>query len=187
MIAAVILSLGSAASSALRPAQADTVTIGGPFSLTDMHGRSVSERSYHDKWLLVYFGYTFCPDACPTVLNTFGQVLDQLGAEAAKVQPLFISVDPDRDTVPVLAKYMTSFDPRIMGLTGSPAAIAAVADEYGAEFQSHKTAANPDNYTVDHSVYVYLMNPAGKFVRGFNYDASSDEMASGVRKALVAE
>src|ERR1700738_5390588 len=115
------------------------VTIGGPFTLLTPDGTTVTDQTYRGKWLLVYFGYTFCPNSCPMTLNEIATALEKLGTDAAKLKPLFITVDPQRDTREVLEQYTQSFDPRIVGLTGNPEQIAAVAKEYGAYWAAHKT------------------------------------------------
>jgi protein SCO1 len=116
-----------------------SVTIGGPFSLTAPDGTTVTDQTYRGKWLAVYFGYIFCPSSCPTTLLEIAAALEKLGPYAAKVQPIFITVDPKRDTPDVMAKYTQSFDPRIVGLTGTPAQIAAVAKEYGVYYVPHQS------------------------------------------------
>jgi protein SCO1 len=170
------------------PARAGTVevTIGGPFTLSTPDGRTVTDRTYHGKWLLVYFGYTFCPSSCPATLLAVTAVLEELGQDAAQVQPLFITVDPQRDTPKVIRQYIESFDPRIVGLTGTPQQIAAAAQEYGAYYVRHPTGAGPDDYVMDHSTYLYLMDPLGKFVRAFDSDTSGDRIADALR-ALMAQ
>jgi protein SCO1/2 len=165
------------------PAQATAlpVTVGGPFTLMTSDGATVTDQTYRGKWLLVYFGYTFCPDTCPTMLNEIGTALEKFGPDAAKLQPLFITVDPQRDTPELLGKYVRSFDSRIIGLTGDPRQIAAVAQEYGAYYAPHKTGAGGEDYLIDHSSYIYLMDPQGRFVRGFDADTSGDDIADKVR------
>jgi protein SCO1 len=135
--------------------------IGGPFSLTATNGAVVTDQSLRGKWLLIYFGYTFCPDACPTALSNISAALVKLGARAQRVQPLFITIDPRRDTRETMAKYMKSFDPRILGLTGSAAALAVVAREFGVFVAPQK--AEGDDYLIDHSSFIYVMNPQGRF------------------------
>jgi protein SCO1/2 len=161
------------------------VTVGGPFTLTASDGTTVTERTYAGKWLLVYFGFTFCPNTCPTALLDIATALQKLGLDANKVQVLFITVDPRRDTPAVMEKYTQSFDPRIVGLTGTAEQIAAVAKEYGAYYAAHRTGPGADDYVMDHSTYIYLMDPRGKFARGFDADASGDQIADGVRKAMA--
>ena len=161
------------------------VTVGGPFTLTAPDGTTVTDQTYDGKWLLVYFGFTFCPNTCPTALLDMATALQKLGPDAGKVQVLFITVDPRRDTPAVMGKYTQSFDPRIVGLTGTAEQIAAVAKEYGAYYAPHRTGPGSDDYVMDHSTYIYLMDPHSKFVRGFDAEASGDQIADGVRKAMA--
>ena len=151
--------------------------IGGPFTLFASDGRTVTDRTYHGKWLLIYFGYTSCPDACPTALNNMGVALDQLGPEAAALQPVFITVDPKRDTREALAEYLKSFDPRIVALTGTEDQIAAVVKEYRVYVAAHSGSGT--DYLVDHSSLFYLINPDGKFVNILHGDISGDEIQIG--------
>ena len=166
-------------------AAASTVTIGGPFTLSTLDGTTVSDQTYRGKWLLVYFGYTSCPSSCPTTLLAVSMVLEGLGPDAAQVRPLFITVDPERDTPKVMRQYIESFDPRIVGLTGTPQQIAAAAHEYGAYYVRHSTGSGPDDYVMDHSTYLYLMDPRGKFVRAIDPDISSDQITDALH-VLIA-
>jgi protein SCO1 len=165
-------------------AAASPVTVGGPFTLTASDGATVTDRTYRGKWLVVYFGYSFCPDVCPTVLGEIADALTRLGPDAAKVQPIFITVDPARDTPATLGKYLRNFDPRIVGLTGTSQQIGAVAKEYGVYYVPRKSGADDKNYVVDHSSYIYVMTPDDKFARGFAADASGQLIAEGMRKLL---
>jgi protein SCO1 len=167
-------------------ATTSTVTIGGPFTLSTPDGTTVTDQTYRGKWLLVYFGYTFCPNSCPTTLLEVAMALKKLGPDAAQVQPLFITVDPQRDTPKVMRQYIESFDPRIVGLTGTPQQIAAAAQEYGAYYLRHPTGPGPDDYVMDHSTYLYVMDPLGKFVRAFDPDTSDDRIADALR-TLIAQ
>lgn len=164
---------------------AATVTIGGPFTLVGSGGTTVSDATYRGKWLLVFFGYTFCPNVCPITLLEVAVVLQQLGPAASELQPLFISIDPDRDTPDVMAAYTQSFDTRIVGLTGTAAQIASVAKEYGAYYDLHRTGPGPDDYVMDHGTYLYLMDPNGKFVRGFNADTPGTVIADKLREMMA--
>jgi len=166
-------------------AAAAAVTIGGPFTLMAPDGATVTDEAYRGKWLLVYFGYTSCPDSCPTTLNEIARVLARLGADAAKLQPLFITLDPQRDTRGVVEQYTQSFDPRIVGLTGSAQQIDAVAAEYGAYAARHRTGPGPEDYVIDHSTYLYVMDPEGKFVRAFDADAPGDRIADELRGLMA--
>jgi protein SCO1/2 len=169
------------------PARADTalVMVGGPFTLTAPDGTTVTDATYRGKWLLVFFGYTSCPNICPTTLYEIDAALEELGPDAARLQPIFITVDPERDTPEVMGKYTGAFDPRIIGLTGSPQQIAAVAREYGAYSVPHKTGAGAQDYTVDHSTYIYIMDIQGKFVRGLDSDTPAGRIADTLRKIMA--
>ncbi len=165
-------------------ANAAPVTVGGPFTLTAPDGTTVTDETYRGKWLLVFFGYTSCPDICPTTLFEIAAAVEELGADAAELQPIFITVDPERDTPEVMGKYTGSFHPRIVGLTGSPQQIAAVAREYGAYSARGKTGAGAEDYVVDHSTYIYIMSPEGKFVRGLDPDTPPGRIADTLRKIM---
>lgn len=131
--------------------------IGGPFSLTATDGSTVTDKTYAGRWELIYFGYTFCPDACPTALSDVTLALEKLGPRASQVQPLLITVDPKRDTQLALADYLKSFDPRIVGLTGSEAQTTATAAAYHVYVKPQSEGGG--DYLVDHSAYVYVMDP----------------------------
>jgi protein SCO1/2 len=149
--------------------------IGGPFSLTDQTGKPVTDQTYKGKWLLVFFGFTSCPDVCPTTLNQVAQVMDRLGPLADQVQPLFITVDPARDTPAVLAQYTAAFGPRIVGLTGTPEQIAAAAKAYRVYYAKVDQGSD---YTMDHSAILYVMRPDGKYEAFFAADAKADDMTA---------
>jgi protein SCO1/2 len=157
---------------------------GGPFSLVDGTGATITDQSFRGRWELVFFGYTYCPDLCPTTLSTIADALNELGPLATQIQPIFITVDPKRDTPKVIGDYVRNFDPRIVGLTGSAEAIAAVAAEYKVYYAVHKTGDGPDDYLMDHSGFVYLMNPEGRFARVLAGDISDKAMADKMRPFL---
>ena len=150
---------------------------GGPFSLISGDGRTVTDKSFPGRWLIVYFGYTFCPDICPTTLGAIAEALEQLGPSAAKVQPLFITVDPRRDTPEVMRKYVSAFDRRLIGLTGSPAAIAAVARAYHVFYERDDTEGS---YVIDHSTWIYVMNPAGDLAKALPGGSTGADIAATV-------
>ena len=160
------------------------VAIGGPFTLTDGAGKTVTDRSFRGKYMLVYFGYTFCPDVCPTTLTQVADALDKLGARADQVQPLFITVDPARDTPLVVGQYAAAFGPRLDGLTGTAEQIATVAKEYRVYYAPHRTGPNPGDYTMDHSSILYVMNPQGRFGGIIRADESADAMAADLSKLV---
>jgi protein SCO1 len=160
-----------------------TAAIGGPFSLVASDGAEVTNETYRGKWLLIYFGYTFCPDACPTALANISVALEKLGAQAGQLQPLFITVDPQRDTRDVMAAYLKAFDPRIVGLTGSKTQVDSVIKEYRIYAAPQKNDGDP-NYPVAHSAYLFLMDPHGTFVSLISGNASGEEIAAWLRKKM---
>jgi protein SCO1 len=160
-----------------------TAAIGGPFTLEATDDTAVTDASCRGKWMLIYFGYTLCPDACPKVLANMSAALKTLGNEANKVQPLFITVGPKRDIRLVLAGYLKSFDPRILGLTGSEEQTAAAAKAYRVYSGSSPGKAK-DDYLVDHSSFVYLMDPMGKFAGVIRGETPGDQMAARLQKLM---
>ncbi|MCW2236101.1 SCO family protein [Azospirillum canadense] len=155
-----------------------SVPIGGPFTLTDQDGKAVTDADYRGKYLLVYFGYTYCPDVCPTELGAMARAVDLLGAQGEKVQPLFISVDPERDTVAHLKEYVPLFHPRLVGLTGTPEQVKAVAKEYRVYYaKAPQKDAKPDEYLMDHSSFIYLMAPDGRFLGVYPAGTTADRLA----------
>lgn len=157
--------------------------IGGPFKLTSDAGKPVTEQAYSGKYVLVYFGYSFCPDVCPTGLQNIAAGLDKIGEKAKKVTPIFISVDPDRDTPDQLAQYVDLFHPDMVGLTGTAEEIKAVAKKFRVYYALHKDK-DPENYPVDHSSFTYLMGPDWKLVAVFRHDATPDNIADALKKIL---
>jgi protein SCO1/2 len=177
--AAAVVIMAPPASPPAAQSTASGAAIGGPFTLVGADGKTVTDRLYRGKWMLVYFGYTFCPDVCPTTLNSIAQALGQLGRDANQIAPLFITVDPKRDTPKVIGDYVQAFDPRIVGLTGSADQIAAVAKEY--RVYDAPQPGNGKDYLVDHSSFVYLMNPQGGFAKVLPGTMSGSEMAAAIR------
>ena len=137
--------------------------ISGHFALQTVEGREVTDATYRGKWLLVYFGYTSCPDICPTVLVRVGEALAALGPLAGRVQPIFITVDPERDTAKRLATYMAALHSRVVGLRGDPARIRAAAREFHVYYRAR--GLGNGEYTVDHSSFLYLVAPDGQFAK----------------------
>ena len=188
-VALLAIVAGAGLMFALTPGQppeqssAPSAAIGGPFTLVDVKGETVTDQSYRGKWMLIYFGYTFCPDACPTALTNISLALAKLGLDADKIVPLFITVDPKRDTPKVMADYLQSFDPRIVGLTGSQAQTDSAAKAYRVYLAAQKSDGN--DYLVDHSAFFYVMNPEGKFVNIIAGAASGDQMADKLRAMMA--
>jgi cytochrome oxidase Cu insertion factor (SCO1/SenC/PrrC family) len=162
-----------------------TALVGGPFTLTDQHGNQVTEADFEGRFMLIYFGYTYCPDFCPMSLSTMVQALDLLTPEeAGQVVPILITIDPARDTVAQLADYVPLFSPRLVGLTGSEDQVTAAAKEYRVYF--NKVAQDdPDAYLMDHSTFIYLMGPEGEYRRHFGANAPPEELAEGLRAELA--
>jgi protein SCO1 len=158
--------------------------IGGPFTLQDGSGKPVTDQNFRGKYMLVYFGYTFCPDVCPTTLNAVADAMDKLGPAASRIQPLFITVDPKRDTPEVVKQYAAAFGPSIEGLTGTPDEIAAVAKEYRVYYAEHRTGPGPNDYSMDHSSVLYLMSPTGGFIAPVRADQTGDEIAANLKKLM---
>jgi protein SCO1/2 len=157
-------------------------SIGGPFKLVDQNGRTVTEADFAGKPFLVFFGFTHCPDICPTALFDMSETFRRLGPDAEKVAAVFISVDPERDTPEKLKEYLQSFHPRISALTGTPAEIEAVTKSYKAYYK--KVPLDGNDYTMDHSAIVYLMDRNGRFVAPFNLKRPADESAADLRRYL---
>jgi protein SCO1 len=155
---------------------------GGPFSLKTHDGRDVTDRSFADQFLLIYFGYTNCPDVCPTDLLEMQQTLETLGARGRVVQPLFITIDPARDTAEKLALYVQGFHPRLLGLTGSEAQVAAAAKAY--RVHRRKAQGAGDDYTVDHSANLYFVGPDGRFLTLFPAGTNAGAMAAVMKRYL---
>jgi protein SCO1 len=156
--------------------------IGGPFRLIDQSGKPVSDADLKGKWQLVFFGYTHCPDACPTALNEMALALDQLGEKRGEVEIVFITVDPDRDTPEVMKSYVQSFDAPIIALTGSPEAVAQAAKAYRVYYAKHPRADG--DYDMDHSAVIYVMNPEGRFTATFTPDSTADAIAQRLQKLI---
>jgi cytochrome oxidase Cu insertion factor (SCO1/SenC/PrrC family) len=181
----VVLLVGLTLTYFMRPADRPTgatttgeVQIGGPFTLVDHTGRTVTDADYRGNLMLVFFGFTHCPDVCPTTLQEIASALDVLADEAGRVQPLFVTVDPERDTPEVMAEYVDLFHPRIVGLTGTVDQVKAVAKAYRVYFNK---VPQGDTYTMDHSAITYLMGPDGGFLTHFSRGTTPEEMAETIR------
>ncbi len=155
--------------------------IGGPFALTDQQGKPRATPDFAGRYMLIYFGYTTCPDICPTELAKMTASLTQLETaapkRAARITPIFITVDPARDDVAALKDYMPNFHPRFVGLTGTPAQIKAVLDAYRIYARQVVDAATPQTYLMDHSSYIYVMGPDGRYVTHFTIADTAEKMA----------
>ena len=158
-------------------------TIGGPFSLIDQNGISRSSSDFRGKIMLVYFGYTYCPDACPTTLAAITKTMDLLGSKASEVQPIFISVDPARDTVAQLKAYAANFTPHLLAMTGPPAELKKVEDEYHV-YVAKVPQSGGNDYLIDHSSIVYVMGRNGRYLNEFPTGVSPKVMAATLERYL---
>ncbi len=158
--------------------------IGGPFTLIDQQGKTVTDRDFRGRFMLVFFGFTHCPDICPAELQVMSQSLDALGAEAKDIVPIFITLDPERDTQAVMAEYVKNFGPRFVALTGSPEAVAAAAKAYRIAYAKFQEDAASSDYSIDHSALVYLMGKDGEYVTHFAYGTPADKITETLRRYL---
>lgn len=181
-VGALMLNQGS--SNKNRVITSGQALIGGPFELVGKDGKTVTDKDFRGRYMLVFFGFTHCPDICPAELQVMSAALDELGDKADKVVPIFITVDPERDTPELVTAYVENFGPNFVGLTGSPEAIANAAKAYRVTYQKFQEEGAGDNYSVDHSALLYLMGPDGKFVTHFPYGTSPEKMADTLRRYL---
>lgn len=179
LFAVVALLVGGRASI---PGATSPSAIGGPFRLVDQDGRAVSDQDMKGKPFLVFFGFTHCPDVCPTTLFEVSEVLSKLGPDGDRVGALFVTVDPERDTPEKMKDYLASFDPHLRGLSGDAEAIAAMQKGY--RVYSKKVALAEGGYTMDHSALVYLMDKEGRFVAPFNLKRRPEDSAADLRRYL---
>jgi len=159
-------------------------TVGGPFTLTDHTGRRVTDKDFRGQHLLVFFGFTYCPDVCPSGLQVMTAALEELGPKAEKITPIFISVDPERDTPEQLALYVSSFHPRLVGLTGTPEEIQQVAKAYRVYYKKVEDEGSTAGYTIDHTSIIYLMSPTGEFITHFTHATPVSAMVEQLEKVL---
>ena len=162
------------------PVATANAAIGGPFKLTDQNGKPITDQELKGKPFLVFFGFTHCPEVCPTALFDMSEVLNRLGPDADKISALFITVDPERDTPAALKDYLLSFDPHLIGVGGDAEALAAVAKGYRVYYK--KVPLKDGDYTMDHTAIVYLMDKNGQFVAPFSLKRRPEEAAADLRK-----
>lgn len=166
------------------PKQTGRALIGGNFSLIDHEGKSVTEADFRGHHTLVYFGYTFCPDVCPMELQAITETLEQLGPKADGVIPVFITVDPERDTVPVLTDYVENFHPRLRALTGTLEEVRVATRAYRVYFKKADGPEDGDDYLMDHTSLIYFMGPDGDYITHFTFGTPPDVMAARLTKLL---
>jgi cytochrome oxidase Cu insertion factor (SCO1/SenC/PrrC family) len=193
-LACVLFAAPVAANEAAEPSATELIEgllsgrapVGGPFELTDQTGHRRTDADYRGKLVVLYFGYTYCPDVCPTELQSISLALDKLGGAAEAVQPLFITVDPERDTPARLADFVSSFHPRLIGLTGPLADIRKTAIAYRTFFVKN-SATTPGDYSVDHTGFIYLVGKDGRYLGFLPPGATPDAIADAIRARLGME
>lgn len=181
---ALVLLPGNGPLPQVRTVETGKALVGGPFTLTDHTGKRVTEKDFLGQPLLIFFGFTNCPDICPSGLQVISAALDKLGEKGAKVTPVFITLDAQRDTPEKLAEYVKSFHPRLVGLTGSEAELAAAAKAYRVYAQKVSDDATPGSYTYDHAAIIYLMGADGAFVTHIPHTTNVEQVVSILNKSL---
>jgi protein SCO1/2 len=175
---------GQARQSQRPPASTALAAADRPFTLIDPAGRPVTDRDFRGKFMLIYFGYSTCPDHCPTMLMMAAGALKALGSRASQVQPIFITVDPAHDTPAIVGRYASKFSPRILGLTGSPSQIESVEKAYGVQTLFRRTGPEVGAYVIDHPSVFYLVGPDGRFITEFQADGGPDDLAARIQRLL---
>ena len=158
--------------------------IGGPFTLVDQTGRTVTDQDFRGRYMLVFFGFTHCPDVCPAELQVMSIALDELGPKADQVVPIFITLDPERDTQEAMGAFVKNFGSRFVGLTGSPEAIAAAAEAYGVAYAKVQEDISKPDYSIDHSGLIYLMGKDGEYITQSTYGTPAAKMTETLRRYL---
>jgi protein SCO1 len=156
--------------------------IGGPFTLVGRDGKPVTDQAFRGKYMLVFFGFTHCSDICPAELQVMAAALDELGPKANDIIPIFITLDPERDTPMVVSDYVANFSPRFVGLTGTPEQIAAAAKAYRVAYSKFQEDKASSDYSIDHSALVYLMGKDGEYITHFAYGTPAAQMTETLRR-----
>jgi len=167
-----------------RVATSGKALIGGPFTLVGKDGKTITDQDFRGRHMLVFFGFTHCPDICPAELQVMAAALDELGPDAEKVVPIFITLDPERDTPEAVTAYVENFGPNFVGLSGSPEAIDKAAKAYRVAYQKFQDETMGDNYTIDHSALAYLMGPDGEYITHIPYGTPAPKMTETLRRYL---
>ncbi len=167
------------------PVSTGEALVGGSFSLRDQDGKMVTDRNFLGKYMLVFFGYTYCPDICPTELQVMTQAIEAMGRAGEAIQPVFITIDPERDTPEVLKAYVANFGPRLIGLTGSQGEVAAAAKAYRVFYKKVENA-DGNAYLMDHTSIIYLMDRKGLYVRHFTYSTDAKALSEALADAMDA-
>ena len=187
IIAGVALSelvIGSAENRSPGGSSAGAPSVGGPFTLVNHLGETVTEQDFRGRYMLLYFGFTFCPDVCPTELGVMAAAVKALGEDGERVTPVLITIDPERDTPDVMARYVALFHPRLVGLTGTPEQVDAAAKAWHVYYAKVEDESVSEDYTMDHSSIVFLMGPEGEYLKLFRPQTPPDEMAREIARHL---
>jgi cytochrome oxidase Cu insertion factor (SCO1/SenC/PrrC family) len=184
LLLAAIIGIYALLTDAGRQVVSGEARVGGPFAMVNQRGEQVTENTFLGKPMLLIFGFTFCPDICPTELQVIIEALQNLGPRGAHIQPVFVTVDPERDTPDVLASYLANFSPNLQGLTGSSEQVKAMADRYRVFYEKRPNKEDPEAYTMDHTSIIYLMDEKGKFRKHFSYTTDAKALAEGIAAAL---
>ncbi len=187
ILAAALLCTAPAWAETPSPGENDQPEIGivSRYLLMNSRGQAITDQDFRGSFQLITFGYTFCPDICPTTLAEIAVIMEKLGNRAEQLQPLFVTVDPERDTAEVLRRYTAYFHPRIIGLTGSPELVRRVADHFKVRYEKHwEPGAGKDKYSVDHSAGMYLLGPDGGFLGKFAYATPPEKVADRIRALM---
>ncbi len=160
------------------------VNVGGAFTLTNQEGVTVTDEDFRGGYTLIYFGYTYCPDLCPTELQTITFALDELGDDAKKITPLFVTIDPTRDTVEAMRDYVSHFHPRLVGLTGTDQQIKQITKSFGVYYTVSDDDGSSTEYLMDHSTTLFLMGPDGQYRTHLRASATAKEMANAIKPHL---
>ncbi len=166
------------------PITTGAARIGGPFQLTDQNGQIRTDKDFRGKYLLVFFGFLYCPDICPSTLQVVTEALERIGAKSQRLTPIFVSVDPERDTPKALKRYLSNFHPSFVGLTGTQAEVKAMAKTYKVYFRKVQNKESPGAYTVDHTSILYLMDAKGRYVGHFTHRISPKDLAAKLKARL---
>lgn len=184
LIAFVVLNLTGRAQGPVISQVSGTALVGGPFTMTDHTGKRVTEKDFAGQYMLIFFGFTNCPDICPAELQVMTAAIERLGSRADKVTPIFVSVDPKRDTVEKMADYVSHFHKKFVGLTGSENDVREMAKAYRVYYAEARDENSGDDYSVDHSSVTYLMGPKGEYLGHFSFGTGPEEMAEGIAKHM---
>ncbi|MEQ8246711.1 MAG: SCO family protein [Alphaproteobacteria bacterium] len=189
IIAAVLAVIGGLGLGLLVPVSKPNLPVsqsivGGPFEMVNHRGETVTEDTFKGRHMLVYFGYTFCPDVCPTELQAMTVALNDLGAKADAITPVFVTIDPERDDVEAMRTYVSFFHPRLIGLTGTPAQVKAMTDAFGVYAARARDTGSSSDYLMDHSSMIFLMDEDGRYVTHFRAGTAPEAMARQLAAAL---